>query len=82
MLAFRICIQTVHPNDQVLFKWCSEKSKVPPPDWSVLGSFSLLTHLSMHGWWSRFISWTSLNMLARLLLSLFIFRAITWSEAR
>lgn len=41
-----------------------------------------LTDLRMQGWWSRFMSCTSLSMLARLLPSLFIFRAITWSEAR
>lgn len=40
------------------------------------------TNLSILGWESRFISWTSLSILALLLLILFIFRAITWFEAR
>ena len=40
------------------------------------------TYRRMLGWLSRFISCTSRSMLARLLLSLFIFSAITWPEAR
>lgn len=39
-------------------------------------------HLSMLGCERRFISCTSLSMLALLLLSLFILRAMTWSDAR
>lgn len=42
----------------------------------------IVDYLSMFGWQSRFMSWTSLSMFALLLLSLFIFRAMTWSEAR
>lgn len=40
------------------------------------------TNLSILGWESRFINWTSLSILALLLLILFIFRAIIWFEAR
>lgn len=40
-----------------------------------------VSNLRMLGWDSLFMSCTSRSMLARLLLSLFIFRAITWSEA-
>lgn len=36
-----------------------------------------LSHLSMLGCDSRFMSWTSLSMLALLLARMFIFRAIT-----
>lgn len=64
-----------------MLKCPCEQLKAPPITQKALGLLPL-TDLSMQGWWSRFMSCTSLSMLARLLLSLFIFRAITWSEAR
>ena len=44
--------------------------------------FQCFRYLSMLGCDSRFMSWTSLSMLALLLARMFIFRAMTWPDTR
>ena len=65
-----------HRNDScVWIKWnpaCVNRIK----------GVTCFSYLSMLGWDSLFMSWTSLSMLALLLARMFIFRAITWPDMR
>lgn len=75
--------ETCHHNENQtlernVFKW---KGK----NWVYVNSEMESQHfsyLSMLGCDSRFMSWTSLSMLALLLARMFIFRAITWPDTR